>query len=59
MTGREYIDKINELESCIAMLSASLTCNDGSKLALTKEQENKIMSYLNDYRRLLLENEVI
>lgn len=58
MTGREFLDKINELESCIAMFNVALSCEDGGKLALTKEQENKIREYLNDYRRILLENNV-
>lgn len=58
MTGREFLDKINELESCIAMFNAALSCEDDSKLALTKGQENKIREYLNDYRRILLENNV-
>lgn len=58
MTGREFLDKINELESCIAMFNVALSCEDDGKLALTKEQENKIREYLNDYRRILLENNV-
>lgn len=59
MKGREFIEKINELEDCIVMFNTSLSLKDGSKLALTDSQQKKIRSYLNDYRKLLLENDVV
>lgn len=59
MKGIEFIKKINNLEDCIVMFNASLSLKDGSKLALTDSQQEEIRSYLNDYKRLLLENDVV
>lgn len=58
MKGKDFIERINNLESCIVMLNTSLSLKDGSKLALTDSQQEEIRSYLNDYRRLLLENDI-
>lgn len=58
MKGKDFIERINNLESCIVMFNTSLSLKDGSKLALTDSQQEEIRSYLNDYRRLLLENDV-
>lgn len=58
MKGKDFIERINNLESCIIMFNTSLSLKDGSKLALTDSQQEEIRSYLNDYRRLLLENDV-
>lgn len=59
MKGFEFIQKIKDVESCIAMLNESISESDGSKLALDNPQQMEIRTYLNHYRKLLLELELL
>lgn len=54
MNGKEYIEKINNLNNCIKAFEASLSINDGSLLTLTDSQQKEIKDYLEDYKYILL-----
>ena len=58
MKGRDFIEKIDSLRCCIKMFNISISSIDEGKLALTETQQVEIRDYLNDYRRMLLENEI-
>ena len=58
MKGKEFLKRMENLESCIAMFNVSLSTKDGSRLTLNEEQQETIRGYLNSYRRLLLESEI-
>lgn len=58
MKGKSFIEKIDRLNELIAVLNASLSLSDGSKLALTEAQQEEIRSDLEAYKNLLLESDI-
>lgn len=58
MKGKSFIEKIDRLNELIVMFNASLSLQDGSKLALTEAQQEEIRSDLEAYKNLLLESDI-
>lgn len=58
MKGKEFLNKVNQVESCIAIFQAAEAMDDGGLLTLTKDQQNFITMILNDYKLMLLDSEV-
>lgn len=58
MKGKSFIEKIDRLNELIVMFNASLSLQDGSKLALTEAQQEEIRLDLEAYKNLLLESDI-
>lgn len=58
MKGKEFIEKVNRVDKYIGLLEASSTLEDGGKLTLLGCQQEEIKSFLLDYKKVLLENEI-
>lgn len=58
MNGCEFIQKINDIESCVAMLNEGISKNDEIKLSLDNSQQREIRAHLKHYKELLLKSDL-
>ena len=60
MTGREFIDKVNNIQYYVKELNNSITTSDSSEDVIKYgiDEQKFIRDCLNDYRWILLEREL-